>query len=59
MKETKTINARYNEDTGFWAIRDNGEVLAEGQGIENFRNAIEKIEKTATKKIKRSFTYRY
>ena len=50
-KETKNINARYDYDTGKWAIRDNGEILAQGQGIEAYRKAVEEIKATATKKV--------
>jgi DNA-directed RNA polymerase subunit F len=50
-KATKYINARYNIDTGKWAIRDNGEVLKSGQGVVDYAQAFKEIEKTATKKI--------
>jgi hypothetical protein len=51
MKATKNINARYDYDTGKWAIRDNGEILAQGQGIEAYCEAVKEIKKTATKKV--------
>ena len=57
-KETKNINARYDIDTGKWTIRNNGEVLNEGQGIENFRTAVNTLEQTETKKIVVKFTER-
>ena len=50
-KTTKYINARYDFGTGFWAIRDNGEVLAEGKGLDAYVAAKMAIEATATKKI--------
>jgi hypothetical protein len=50
-KTTKNINARYNMDNGIWTIRDNGEVIAEGNGVETYAKAIVEIKKTATKKV--------
>lgn len=50
-KTTKNINARYNMDNGIWTIRDNGKVIAEGNGIATYAKAIVRIQKTATKKI--------
>lgn len=52
MKTTKNINARYNLTTGHWAIRDNGEVLREGQGLWAYAENLAEVKKTATKKIK-------
>lgn len=51
MKTTKNINATYNTFTGAWAIRDNGEVLAEGQGIKAYAEAFAAVKAIATKKI--------
>ena len=51
MKNTKNINARYNIETGLWAIRDNGEILKEGQGLDTYCEALKEIKATATKKI--------
>lgn len=51
MKTTKNINARYNIETGLWVIRDNGEILKEGQGLDAYCEAIKEIKVTATKKI--------
>lgn len=51
MRETKNINARYDFNTGKWAIRDNGEILREGNGLVAYCEAVKEIEKTATKKI--------
>jgi hypothetical protein len=51
MKETKNINARYDFNTGKWAIRDNGEILKEGKGLVAYGEALKEVEKTATKKI--------
>jgi hypothetical protein len=56
-KTTKYINARYNIDTGRWAIRDNGEVLKSGQGVVDYAQAFKEIEKTATKKIVEKFMW--
>lgn len=50
-KETKNINARYDYNTGKWAIRDNGEILAQGQGFVEYCEAVKKIKETATKKV--------
>ena len=50
--KTKNINAYYNMDTGHWVIRDNGEIILEGQGIFSYGDAIIELKKTATKKIK-------
>lgn len=53
-KTTKNINAVYNITTGAWAIRDNGEVLAKGQGLFSYAQAHAHIKATATKKIRES-----
>lgn len=50
-KTTKNINARYNMDNGIWTIRDNGEVIAEGNGVATYAKAIAEVKKTATKKV--------
>jgi hypothetical protein len=50
-KQTKNINARYDYDTGKWAIRDNGEILVQGQGFIAYAEAVKDIKKTATKKV--------
>lgn len=51
MKNTKNINARYNIETGLWTIRDNGEILKEGQGLDAYCEALMEIKATTTKKI--------
>ena len=51
MRTTKNINARYNIETGLWVIRDNGEILKEGQGLDAYCEALKEIKATATKKI--------
>ena len=51
MKNTKNINARYNIETGLWTIRDNGEILKEGQGLDAYCEALKEIKATTTKKI--------
>lgn len=51
MKNTKNINARYNIETGLWAIRDNGKIIKEGQGLDAYCEALKEIKATATKKI--------
>ena len=49
---TKNINARYR-DNGTWTIRDNGEVIAEGNnGIEGFWATVRDIRATTTKTVK-------
>ena len=48
---TKNINARYNCDTGEWAIRNNGEVIAKGQGLDAYIVAVTEVKATATKKV--------
>ena len=57
MKTTKNINARYNINTGMWAIRDNGMIIAQGQGISTYGEALANVEKTATKRIVERFIY--
>ena len=56
-KTTKNINANYNFGTGKWYIRDNDEVLAEGQGLNAYKVAIETIKATATKRIVEKTVY--
>ena len=51
MKTTKNINARYNTETGLWTIRDNGEILRKGQGINAYCEALKEIKAITTKKI--------
>lgn len=51
MKTTKNINARYNTETGLWTIRENGEILKKGQGIDTYCKAFKEIKATTTKKI--------
>ena len=51
MKNTKNINARYNIETGLWTIRDNGEIIKKGQGLDAYCEVLKEIKATATKKI--------
>ena len=51
MKNTKNINARYNIETGLWTIRDNGEIIKKGQGLDAYCESLKEIKATATKKI--------
>ena len=51
MKNTKNINARYNIETGLWTIRDNGEIIKEGQGLDAYCEALKEIKANTTKKI--------
>ena len=51
MKITKNINATYNMDTGYWTIRDNGQVLAQGRCIDPYFEALKQVKATATKEI--------
>lgn len=54
-KETKNINARYTE--GNWVVRDNGEIIAKGNGLNNYIEAIKEIKKTAKKPVKETIQY--
>lgn len=51
MATTKNVNATYNMETGNWTIRDNGEVIAYGQGIRTYGMAVADIKKITTKKV--------
>lgn len=53
MRTTKNINAIYNN--GNWVIRDNGEVIAEGCGLDNYIKAKEAVKANATKKYVEKF----
>ena len=57
MKTTKNINAKYDFATGKWYVRDNGEVLFEGQGLNAYETAIEVVKATATKKVIEKMVY--
>ena len=48
---TKNINARYNFGTGVWVIRNNGKVIAGGNGLPAYLEAVKKVKETTTKKI--------
>lgn len=54
-KTTKNINAIYNIDTGAWTIRDNGQVIAEGQGVDTYAEAVATVKATTTKKVVKKF----
>lgn len=56
-KITKNVNATYCMDTGFWKFTDNGETIAEGQGVNAYCEAYRKIKATTTKKIKENMKY--
>ena len=49
MKTTKNVNGIY--DNGNWKIRDNGEVIAEGRGIDDYIKAKEEIKANTTKNM--------
>lgn len=51
MKTAKNVNAIYSMETGNWAIRDNGEVIANGQGIATYAKAVAELKKVTTKKV--------
>ena len=51
MKKNKNINTRYNIEIGMWTIRDNGEIIKEGQGLDAYCEALKEIKATAIKKI--------
>lgn len=57
MKTTKNINARYDINTGMWAIRNDGMIIAQGQGIDAYGKAYADIEKTTNKRIVERFIY--
>ena len=53
MKITKNVNGIY--DNGNWAIRDNGKVIAKGNGINAYIKAKEEIKANTTKKYVEKF----
>ena len=53
MKVTKNVNGIYNN--GNWAIRDNGEIVAKGTGINAYIKAKEQIKANTTKKYVEKF----
>ena len=53
MRTTKNVNGIY--DNGNWVIRDNGEVIAKGCGIDNYIKAKEEIKANTTKKYVEKF----
>ena len=52
MKTSKSININYNFATGSWKARDNGETIAQGQGIDSAASFEKKIKETASKPVK-------
>lgn len=50
---TKAITAVYNITTKEWAIRDNGQTLATGQGVSSWARALIELKQTATKPIRK------
>ena len=52
-KITKNVNGIYNN--GNWVIRDNGEIIAEGNGIDAYIKAKEEIKANTTKKYVEKF----
>ena len=53
MKVTKNVNGIY--DNGNWAIRDNGEIIAKGTGIDTYIKAKEEVKANTTKKYIEKF----
>ena len=53
MKITKNINGTYNN--GNWVIRDNGEIIANGTGINAYIKAKEEVKANTTKKYVEKF----
>lgn len=49
---TKNINATYSVSTKRWTIRDNGQILVEGQGVLAYAKALNKIKDITTKPIR-------
>ena len=52
MKTTKAININYNFATGKWTARDNGEIIAEGYGIDSAAACERSLKATATKPVR-------
>ena len=52
-KITKNVNGIYNN--GNWAIRDNGEIVAKGTGINAYIKAKEQVKANTTKKYVEKF----
>ena len=34
-KESKNVNINFDLDTGFWNVRNNGEIIAQGRGLDS------------------------
>ena len=57
MKTTKNVNGIY--DNGNWKIRDNGEVIAEGRGIDDYIKAKEEIKANTTKNMLKNLQFNF
>ena len=53
---TKTMSAVYNVVTKEWAVRDNGQVVAKGQGVLSWTRTLVELEQEATKPIRKYTT---
>jgi hypothetical protein len=51
MKETKNVNVTFGK-WGTWVARNNGEVVAEGYGIDTMDKAVEELKERFGKKVK-------
>ncbi len=49
---TKTISAVYNVTTKEWTVRDNGQVVAQGQGLRGWSYQLIDLKQNATKPVR-------
>ena len=49
---TKTISAVYNVTTKEWTVRDNGQVVAQGQGLRGRSYQLIDLKQNATKPVR-------
>ena len=49
---TKTLSAIYNVTTKEWKIRDNGQTIAQGQGIMSWARKLTELKNEETKPIR-------
>lgn len=57
MKSTKNINGTFYFDTGKWYFRDNGKILASGQGFLDFVDTEIALKKANNKPVKVKIIY--
>lgn len=51
-KTTKNININYNFATGEWTARDNGEIIAKGEGIDSAAQCEKALKAEGRKPVK-------